>query len=89
MQADWPGFPERQRSKRALFDASWWRLIPAEQAVFLSLSVFRGGFAREAAGQVVTGKGAIPRLLAALVRKSFLQYDQARDRYQIHELLRQ
>jgi len=88
-QVDWPDLPERQRSIRAVFDVSWRRLNLAEQAMFSSLTVFRGGCTREAAGQVVAGTAAIPRLLAALVRKSFLQYDQARDRYQIHELLRQ
>jgi tetratricopeptide (TPR) repeat protein len=51
--------------------------------------VFRGGCTREAAGQVVTGAEASPHLLAALVRKSFLQHDPAEPRYQIHELLRQ
>jgi DNA-binding SARP family transcriptional activator/predicted ATPase len=88
-QVDWPDLPERQRSIRAVFDISWRRLDPAEQALFSSLTVFRGGFTREAAGQVATGAEAIPRLLAALVRKSFLQYDQGEDRYGIHELLRQ
>jgi DNA-binding SARP family transcriptional activator/predicted ATPase len=88
-QVDWPDLPERQCSIRAVFDVSWRRLNPAEQAMFSSLTVFRGGFAREAAGQVVAGAEAIPRRLAALVRKSFLRYDLARDRYGIHELLRQ
>ncbi|NIV38694.1 MAG: hypothetical protein GWN58_57540, partial [Anaerolineae bacterium] len=52
------------------------------------MSVFRGGFTREAAGQVVTGAEASPQRLATLVRKSFLQHDPAESRYQIHELLR-
>jgi predicted ATPase/DNA-binding CsgD family transcriptional regulator len=89
LRAEWRDVPERQRSMRAVFDASWQRLSEAEQAVFCQLSVFRGGFSREAAGQVVTGAEASPHLLATLVRKSFLQYDQAEHRYQIHELLRQ
>jgi len=88
-QVDWPDLPERQRSMRAVFDVSWRRLDLAEQAVFSSLAVFRGGFTREAARKVVAEAEAVPRLLAVLVRKSFLQYDRARDRYGIHELLRQ
>jgi DNA-binding SARP family transcriptional activator/predicted ATPase len=88
-QADWPDLPQRQHSIRAVFDVSWRRLDSAEQAMFSFLTVFRGGFTREAAEQVLAGTEAIPRLLAALVRKSFLQYDQVRDRYGIHELLRQ
>jgi tetratricopeptide (TPR) repeat protein len=89
LQVGWPDLPERQRSIRAVFDVSWQRLNPAEQAMFSSLTVFRGGLTRESAGDVVTGAGAMPHLLAALVRKSFLQYDLALDRYRIHELLRQ
>jgi len=89
LRVDWPDLPPRHRSLYAVFDVSWQRLSPAEQAAFSSLTVFGGGLTQEAARQVVTGAEAMPRLLAALVRKSFLQYDPARDRYGIHELLRQ
>jgi DNA-binding SARP family transcriptional activator/predicted ATPase len=87
-QAEWRDAPERHRSMQAMFDVSWRRLSHTERSVFSQLSVFRGGFSQEAATQVV-GAEVDPRMLAALVRKSFLQYDQPRDRYQIHELLRQ
>ncbi|MFC2031686.1 BTAD domain-containing putative transcriptional regulator, partial [Chloroflexota bacterium] len=89
LQVEWRDVPERQRSMRAVFDSSWQRLSEAEQVVFCQLSVFRGGFTREAAGQVVTGAEASPQRLATLVRKSFLQHYPAESRYQIHELLRQ
>ncbi len=89
LRVKWRDVPERQRSMHAVFDASWGRLSQTEQIVFSQLSVFRGGFAREAAGHVATVAEATPHLLAALVRKSFLQHDQAEPRYQIHELLRQ
>ena len=89
LQAEWRDAPARQRSMRAVFDVSWRRLNPAEQAAFAQMSVFRGGFSRDAAAQVVRGAEASPHLLATLVRKSFLQHDQARRRYQVHELLRQ
>jgi predicted ATPase/DNA-binding SARP family transcriptional activator len=77
--------PARQRSVRAAFDGSWQRLSPAEQDVFMKLSVFRGGFTREAAQQVA---GATLPRLRALVHKSFVTVDEDR-RYQIHELTRQ
>ncbi len=77
--------PERHRSMRVIFDHSWQRLSPEEQQVFMRLSLFRGGFSREAA-TAVTG-AALP-LLAALVDKSLLRRD-GHGRYQLHELLRQ
>ena len=89
LQAEWRDAPERQRSIRAVFDVSWRRLDPAERVAFSQLSVFRGGFGREGAAQVIMGTAAAPRLLATLVRKSFLQHDPATNRYQVHELLRQ
>jgi tetratricopeptide (TPR) repeat protein len=50
--------------------------------------VFRGGFARGSASQVLGGDEPTLALLASLVRTSFLQYDREADRYRIHELLR-
>jgi len=44
--------PERHRSIRAVFDYSWSLLHPTEHEIFVLLSVFRGGFTREAAQQV-------------------------------------
>jgi hypothetical protein len=70
---------------QAVFNNSWQRLTETEQAVFKRLSVFRGGFRREAAEQVA--RAALP-ILTALVDKSLLQVG-ANGRYQIHELLRQ
>lgn len=78
--------PERHRSMRAVFDHSWQRLSPEERAVFMRLSVFRGGFNR-AAAEVVAG-ATLP-LLTALVGKSLLRWEFDRRRYQIHGLLRQ
>jgi predicted ATPase/class 3 adenylate cyclase len=77
--------PERQRSMRAVFDHSWKLLTAREQAVMEGLSVFRGGFDREAAQQVA---GATLGELRALVDRSLLQRDPT-ERYGIHELLRQ
>jgi predicted ATPase/DNA-binding CsgD family transcriptional regulator len=78
--------PVRHRSMRAVFDQSWRLLTPVEQEVLAKLSVFRGGFTREAA-QVVAA--ASLRTLSSLVNKSLLQRDPETGRYNIHELLRQ
>lgn len=78
--------PQRHRSMRAVFDTSWQQMNEAEQSVFRQLSVFRGGFTRQA-GQALTG-ASLP-ILSGLVSKSLLYYDRWQDRYQIHELLRQ
>jgi DNA-binding SARP family transcriptional activator/predicted ATPase len=92
LEADWRDMPPRHRSVRAACDASWARLSQSERDVFPQLCVFCGGFTRQAAQEVAKTQDGSPaplRTLAALVEKSLLQYDQVRDRYQIHELLRQ
>jgi predicted ATPase/DNA-binding CsgD family transcriptional regulator len=77
--------PERHRSMQAVFDHSWRLLTDAERAAFPQLSVFRGGFRREAAEQVA---GASLVVLSGLVDKSFLRLS-ASGRYEVHELMRQ
>ena len=77
--------PERHRNMHAVFDPSWQMLSNEERVVFSKLSIFRGGFTRDAA-EVVAG-ASLP-LLAALVNKSLIARDN-QSRYQIHELLRQ
>ena len=76
---------ERHRSIRAAFDQSWKLLSENERRTFARLSVFRGGFDRDAAQHVA---GASLPLLVALVEKSLLQ-TQASGRFSLHELLRQ
>ena len=56
-----------------------------ERDVFQKLSVFRGGFTREAAEAVA---GASLHTLAGLIDKSLLRLKVA-GRYDMHELLRQ
>ncbi len=85
LQTDLRDVPERQRSVRAVFDCSWTLLAKPEREVFQQLSVFRGGFTREAAQQVA---GASLRELVALVNKSLL-HRAPTGRYEVHELLRQ
>ena len=78
--------PDRHRSMQATLDASWRRLSTDQQLGFQELSVFRGGFTRPAA--LKAANVTLP-LLVTLVNKSWLSYDRERDRYTIHELLRQ
>jgi predicted ATPase/DNA-binding SARP family transcriptional activator len=77
--------PDRHRSVRAAFDHSWKLLTEEAKSGFRQLSVFRGGFSREAAMAVA---GVDLALLGELVHKSLLRRN-ARGRYEIHELLRQ
>jgi predicted ATPase/DNA-binding CsgD family transcriptional regulator len=77
--------PARHRNMRAVLDHSWGLLSETEQAVFMKLSVFRGGFARPAAEGVANA--SLP-ILAALLNKSLLRRTPD-GRYDIHELLRQ
>jgi predicted ATPase len=78
--------PDRHRSLRAAFDYSWARLSLEERNTFLALSVFRGGFSREAAQAVA---GASLRGLSILVNKSLVMASPKTGRYQLHEMLRQ
>jgi predicted ATPase len=85
LETGWRAVPERQRSLRGVFNHSWALLTDRERETFRALSVFRGGFTREAAEQV----GASLRDLKGLVGKSFLQQPTPAGRYDVHELLRQ
>jgi tetratricopeptide (TPR) repeat protein len=77
--------PMRHRSLRAVFEHSWNLLTDDERAALRTLSIFRGGFRREAAEWVA---GATLPLLTALVDKSLLRRS-GTGRYDIHELVRQ
>jgi predicted ATPase/DNA-binding CsgD family transcriptional regulator len=77
--------PERHRSMRSVFNHSWRLLLEEEREVFQKLSIFRGGFTREAAEVVA---GASLHTLAALLDKSLVRLNGI-GRYDVHELLRQ
>ncbi len=77
--------PQRHHSMRAVFDYSWTLLTGEEQQALRKLSVFKGGFTREAAAHVAVA--SLP-LLTALVDKS-LAWHPAGQRYELHELVRQ
>ncbi len=80
-----PGTLPRHRSMIVVFDPSWNLLSPVEQQVFRQLSVFRGGFRRDAAERVA---GATLTQLASLIDKSLLRRNSA-GRFDMHELVRQ
>lgn len=81
-----PNVPARHRSLRAGFEYAWQGLSPVEQGVLLRLSVFQGGFGREAASYV---GGASLQHLSALVDKSLVRPIAGANRYEIHEVIRQ
>lgn len=77
--------PARHRNMRIVLEHSWALLTDVERDVFKRLSVFRGGFRKEAAGPVA---GATLPMLSALVDKSLLRVNM-HGRYDLHDLLRQ
>jgi predicted ATPase/DNA-binding SARP family transcriptional activator len=77
--------PERHRNMRVVFDHSWKLLTEEEQGVLLQLSVFHGGFRREAAEDVA---GATLSVLSSLITKSLVRRS-SDNRYDMHELIRQ
>ncbi|MFN2232005.1 MAG: ATP-binding protein, partial [Anaerolineae bacterium] len=85
LETDWRDVPARQRSMRAVFDHSWSLLDERAREVLAGLSVFSGGFTREAAQRIV---GASLRELMGLANRS-LVHRTAGGRYELHELLRQ
>jgi len=86
LETDVRDAPERHRSIRAVFDGSWSLLDSKEREIFMRLSIFKGGFSRQAAQQVA---GASLRQVGELVNKSILKLDPETGRLEIHELLRQ
>ena len=85
LETEMGGVPDRHRSVRAVFDYSWALLGEDERELFAALSVFRGGFTRDAARAVA---GASLRNLATLSSKSLVATNPDTGRYAIHELLR-
>jgi predicted ATPase/transcriptional regulator with XRE-family HTH domain len=77
--------PDRHRSLRAALDHSWNLLSTEEKTVFQRLSVFRGGFRREAAQDVAEAR---LEEITSLLDKSLLKRV-GEERYDLHELVRQ
>jgi serine/threonine protein kinase/tetratricopeptide (TPR) repeat protein len=85
LETDLRDMPERHRSIRAVFDYSWNLMDQAERDTFMKLAIFRGGFDRSAARQII---GASLRTLTGLVNKSLL-FRQPNGRYTVAKLSRQ
>ena len=85
LATDMVDVPQRQRSVMVVFDTSWRRLTADQRQVFMRLSVFHGGFTRQAAEVVA---GANLRSLRLLLNHALITVE-ADGRYSIHELLRQ
>jgi len=77
--------PQRHRSIRATFNHSWKLLPEVERKALCQLSVFHGGFDRNAANQVA---GASLPILASLSDKSLVRRTKD-SRYDLHEVIRQ
>jgi len=77
--------PQRHRSLRAVFEHSWQLLSEEQRESFQRLSIFRGGFSRQAAEQVA---GVNLTTLAEFMSKSLIRQS-VEGRYDIHGLLRQ
>jgi len=77
--------PPRHRSMRAVFDHSWKLLSDEEKSVLARLSIFQGGFFREAAEYVA---GATLSMLSSLITKSLVRRS-GEGRYDLHEVVRQ
>ncbi len=77
--------PERHRSLRAVCQYSVGALDDEDQQIFRRLSVFRGGFTRQAAKSIA---GADLMALGRLLDKSLLRIT-GRNRYDLHLILRQ
>lgn len=86
LETDLRDVPERQRSIRAVFEYSWRLLSSTEQSVLMKLSLFHGGFTREAADAVA---GANLRVLMSLMNKSLISRSRDTGRYSLHSLTRQ
>ncbi|MGB2983998.1 MAG: BTAD domain-containing putative transcriptional regulator [Candidatus Bipolaricaulia bacterium] len=77
--------PKRHHSLRAVFAQSWNLLSRDARSAFRRLSVFPGGFSRDAARTVT---GATLPILSSLVARSLLRRAST-DRYEMLEVLRQ
>ncbi|HEU4322248.1 MAG TPA: tetratricopeptide repeat protein [Roseiflexaceae bacterium] len=85
-----PDTPRRHHSLHAVFDYAWSSLSEDEQRVMRRLSVFRGGFTREAGDRVAAASLPLLALLLdnSLVRRSTLDGASGAMRYDLLEVVR-
>jgi predicted ATPase/class 3 adenylate cyclase len=83
----------RQQTLRALIDWSHDLLSGPERTLFARLSVFANGFALDAAEDVAgaddLARAEVSDLLAGLVRKSLVTFDESENRYRMLESIRE
>ncbi|MBA3868931.1 MAG: helix-turn-helix domain-containing protein, partial [Anaerolineae bacterium] len=77
--------PDRHKTMRTIFEASWQQLTPNQQTILQACSLFKGGFTLEAAISVAD---ASPKILASLQDKFLLLRDTS-GRYHIHDMVYQ
>ncbi|MEA2554087.1 MAG: hypothetical protein QOJ65_2263, partial [Fimbriimonadaceae bacterium] len=90
---DVEGVDERHRTIQATIDWSYGMLSDAEKHLFKSLSIFSGGWTRDAAehvcaNEVVTPADVVPTL-QQLVKRSMVLYLRGADRYRMLEPIRE
>ena len=85
LESDRGDLPPRQRTLQAVFEHSWGLLDAHEQSLLAQISVFRGGFTRQAAGTVLQDatSGLYNLQYHALLRRD------EKGRFHMHPLLRQ
>ncbi len=86
LQTSMSDVPDRHRSMQAVFDYTWQQLGDREKSLFSALSVFRGGFTRDAAAAVAD---ASLLDLANLSGRSLITPSDESERHKVHELIRQ
>ena len=59
LKTEFRDLPARQHSIRAVFETSWDHLVQNERTLFKALSVFRGGFTREAVSRGIKRIGRV------------------------------
>ena len=90
LESSMPDLPDRHRSLRAVFNQSWRLLSEDEQQTVQKLSIFRGGFTREAAEYVAGARLPILQLLVnkSLIRRAEMATEH-QSRFEMPEVLRQ
>ncbi|MAS33663.1 MAG: hypothetical protein CL610_06640 [Anaerolineaceae bacterium] len=86
LAAELHGVSRWQTSMRAAIGRSWELLNADQQSAFQRLSIFRGGFTRNAAESIAEVN---LRTLQTLVSKSLLYFSPDSKRYGMHDLVRQ
>lgn len=77
--------PERHKSMNVIFEQTWRNLSEYEQKIYARLTVFQGGFQKDAAQKIAS---ASLLNLSALHNHAIIRLDHS-GRYYIHELIRQ